>query len=398
MFKKICVLLMFLGFAMLAACGNRSIEVVNQAPDALLEDATFYSTTCDIEYSAAEYPKIEHPEAEYFEVENPEPVKSTGQIFLYGEMHGVESIMERQLEIWYEYYHNMNMRHLFIEMAYFTAEFLNMWMQSDNDDILYALFDDWAGTAKHVPYTLAFYRTIKREFPETIFHGTDVGHQYYSTGRRFLRYLEENNLQDTKQYLLTREAIDQGQHHNRTQDHAYRVTKKPENFIRAFDSLADQNIMAIHGASHTAFGYYSHMGLPDIPTLAQQLRERYGDAVHSTDLSLYAMVGIVPIRVDILTINEVEYEASYFGEQDISAWSDTFVKRAFWRIENAYSDFENKPTTGDVLPFNNFPMLVELGQVFVIDYTRPDGSVLRTYYRSSGGYWSGMPTTEEFIP
>ena len=51
--------------------------------------------------------------------------RSTGQIFLYGEAHGIERIINRQLEIWYEYYHNRNMRHMFIESGFFTAEFLN---------------------------------------------------------------------------------------------------------------------------------------------------------------------------------------------------------------------------------------------------------------------------------
>ena len=52
--------------------------------------------------------------------------KSTGQIYLYGEVHSVPRIMDRQLEIWHEYYHNQNMRHIFIEDAYFTAEYLNI--------------------------------------------------------------------------------------------------------------------------------------------------------------------------------------------------------------------------------------------------------------------------------
>ena len=52
--------------------------------------------------------------------------KSKGKIFLYGETHGVERIFARLLEIWNEYYHNQNMRHLFIEFPYFTAEYLNM--------------------------------------------------------------------------------------------------------------------------------------------------------------------------------------------------------------------------------------------------------------------------------
>ncbi|MCL2411833.1 MAG: hypothetical protein FWC97_09350, partial [Treponema sp.] len=55
--------------------------------------------------------------------------KPTGQIFLYGEAHGIERIMNRQLEIWHDYYHNHNMRHLFIEFTFPTAEVLNMWMR-----------------------------------------------------------------------------------------------------------------------------------------------------------------------------------------------------------------------------------------------------------------------------
>lgn len=60
----------------------------------------------------------------------------SGQIYLYGESHGVEEILNKEVELWCDYYHNENMRHLFIEMPYYTAEFLNIWMQSDSNDIL----------------------------------------------------------------------------------------------------------------------------------------------------------------------------------------------------------------------------------------------------------------------
>ena len=81
---------------------------------------------------------------------------STGRIFMFGEMHGSQATMQRQLEIWGDFYHNYGMRHLFIEMSFFGAEFLNMWMQQDDDSILYQLFDDWQAqnTASAVPYTL----------------------------------------------------------------------------------------------------------------------------------------------------------------------------------------------------------------------------------------------------
>ncbi len=61
---------------------------------------------------------------------------SRGQIYLYGEQHGVEQIMDKEFELWCEYYENKNLRHLFVELPYYTAEFLNVWMQSDSDDIL----------------------------------------------------------------------------------------------------------------------------------------------------------------------------------------------------------------------------------------------------------------------
>ncbi|BAL01739.1 hypothetical protein OBV_45400 [Oscillibacter valericigenes Sjm18-20] len=72
------------------------------------------------------------------------------------------------------------------------------------------------------------------------------------------------------------------------------------------------------------------------------------------------------------------------------------MSREFWRLENAYGDLKAQPKTGDVLPYNDFPMLVETGQVFMIDYTQTDGSVTRHYYRSDGYVWSGKPSTEEF--
>lgn len=41
-------------------------------------------------------------------------------------------------------------------------------------------------------------------------------------------------------------------------------------------------------------------------------------------------------------------------------------------------------------------MKIETGQIFVIDYTMTDGSVIRKYYRFDGYEWNGAPTTQEF--
>ncbi|MCL2411595.1 MAG: hypothetical protein FWC97_08135 [Treponema sp.] len=304
-------------------------------------------------------------------------------------------LMNRQLEIWHDYYHNRNMRHMFIEFAYFTAEFLNNWMRSYNDDILYELFNDWAGTLAHNPHVLEFFRTIKREFPETIFHGIDVGHGYYSEGRRFLQYLKNNDKQGTLGYLLTLEAIEQGENFYRTRDLEYRVAAMSENFIRAFDKLQGQSVMGIFGAAHTRFGLMG--GHEGFPGMAERLRERYGDSLHVVDLSLLTLIS-EPIRVDIISINNVYYEASYFGT-DLTTFSTVIgniVSRSFWRLENAYDDFRNKPTNGGFLPFDNYPMMIELNQVFIVDAAITDGSILRLFYRSDGDYWQFRPITTGF--
>lgn len=52
----------------------------------------------------------------------------SGQIYLYGEVHGVKSILEKEFKIWKAYYENHEMRHLFIEIPYYSAEYINFWM------------------------------------------------------------------------------------------------------------------------------------------------------------------------------------------------------------------------------------------------------------------------------
>lgn len=322
------------------------------------------------------------------------PTRSTGKIYLYGEAHSVEKILNKEFELWNEYYRNDNMRHLFVELPYYTAAFLNMWMQSDSDDILEEIYKDFDGTQGSSPQSKAFYLKIKSECPETIFHGTDVGHQYQTTGERFLKYLENNNLDDTEQYLLAQEAIEQGEHFYIKQNHVYRENKMAENFIREFDSLNGVNVMGIYGGAHTGLGAKEIM-TGSVPCMANQLKARYGDAVYSEDLSWMAK-DIEPSRVDTIKVGEKDYEASYYGIEDLTRWSKKYTSRKFWRLENAYEDFKNCPKTGDVLPYDNYPMLLETGQVFVIDYTKPDGSVVRMYYRSEGHFWNDLPSTEEF--
>lgn len=318
--------------------------------------------------------------------------QASGQIYLYGESHGVKKILEKELELWSEYYHDQDMRHLFIEMPYYTAEFLNLWMQSDNDDILDSIYNDWVGTASYNPDVKEFYKEIKAQCPETIFHGTDVGHQWATIGMRYLEYLESNNLEDSEQYLLAQETIEQGRYYYSGPDDVYRENKMVENFIREFDQLNGENIMGIYGAAHTGLKAMDFTN--SVPCMANQLTKSYGNSIYTEDLASWAK-DIEPYRVDTINVNGKDYKALYFGEQDLTGFKD-YAYREFWRLENAYDDFKDNPKQY-VLPYSEYPMLIETGQVFVIDLTKTDGSVIRQYYLSDGYIWENMPSTQGFI-
>lgn len=321
--------------------------------------------------------------------------QSSGEIFLYGETHSVENILEKELELWASHYHNDGIRDLFVELPYYTAEYMNIWMKSDSDEILDLLYQDWAGTALYSQEVIRFYKQIKEECPETVFHGTDVGHQYDTTGKRFLEYLESAGLQNSRLYRLSRENIEQGQYYYQHSDSVYREKTMSENFIREFDRLSGAAVMGIYGSAHTnteAMDYATN----SVPCMANRLHKKYGGALHTEDLSSLAL-NDEAYRTDTIQIDGKEYTALYFGKVDLSAVFPDYQYREFWRLENAYDDFKDNSATGNVLPYNNYPMKVETGQVFVIDYTKADGSVVREYHRSDGNTWQGSFATEEFV-
>jgi hypothetical protein len=306
--------------------------------------------------------------------------------------------MDRELELWREHYFRRRMRHLFLEYPYYTAQFLNLWMQSDNDDILYQVYNDAIGTPGNVPYWLVFFKTIKTEMPETVFHGTDVGHQYESTGARYLQYLRDAGLTDSEAYGLAEASVRQGEifYENHDLD-AYRESKMIENFIREFDSLDGESIMGVYGNAHICIGDIEENGVVT-PTMAKGLQPRYGDAVHTEDLSHLAL-HTEPMHTEKITVGGKAYDGAYFGEEDMRTWSEKYVCRRFWRLENAGDDFADAALdpSQNVLPFDNYPVKVEVGQVFVIDYTAPDGAIERQYLRADGNYWRGMPITQQIL-
>ena len=320
---------------------------------------------------------------------------SSGKIFLYGETHSVQNILEKEFELWSSYYHNDNMRDLFVELPYYTAEYLNVWMHSDDDDILDILYQDWAGTAISSQEVIDFYKQIKSQCPETVFHGTDVGHQYGTTGKRFLEYLESGGQEQSELYKHSLENMEQGQYYYQHSDPVYRENAMTENFIREFDSLRDKDVMGIYGSAHTgteATDYETN----SVPCMANQLHKIYGDALYTEDLTSLAL-NKEACGTDVIQIGGKEYTALYFGKEDLTTLLPDYQCREFWRLEDAYNDFKGNPVTGNVLPYHNYPMKVETGQIFVIDYTKADGSVVREYHRSDGNTWNGYPVTEEIL-
>lgn len=315
--------------------------------------------------------------------------KSTGQIYLYGEYHGDEVIIDKEFELWYNYYHNEGMRHLFVELPFYGAEYLNLWMKSDNDDILEEIFNDIAGTAMDTFANKEFFKKIKVECNETVFHGIDVGHAYQSMGEKYLSYLEDNNLGQSEQYLLTEKVIEQGKKYYATKDYDYRENMLVENFIREFDKLENQDIMGIFGFAHTIFDTNI---TETTPNMASQLKDRYSSNIYTKDLSKDSSV----LRVDTISVGDKEYAASYFGQQDIS-WLPDFSYRKFWRLENAYDDFATADTIGNVLPCDNYPMNIEINQIYVIDYVKTDGSITREFHRFDGYEWNGELVTLQII-
>lgn len=169
-----------------------------------------------------------------------------------------------------------------MELPYYTAEFLNVWMKSDSDDILDALYDDTEGTMGHTSAVKELYQSIKRECPETIFHGTDVGHQYDTTGKRFLEYLDSQGQENSKTYALTVEAIKQGEYYYKDYDEPYRENMMAQNFMREYDALGGESVAGFFGAAHTkpeALDFYGN-----VPCMANQLKQQYGDVIFSENL------------------------------------------------------------------------------------------------------------------
>ena len=111
-------------------------------------------------------------------------------------------------------------------------------MQADDDELLDLQFKDWEGTEGGTEVEKNFLKQIKERYPETVFHGTDVGHTWESTGPRYLAYLEANEQKDSEEYRRAQENMEQGKRYYeiKATDEAssvrYREDRMVENFRR----------------------------------------------------------------------------------------------------------------------------------------------------------------------
>ena len=214
------------------------------------------------------------------------------KIELYGEAHGSKLYYDLEFELWEECYEKGE-RALFVELPYYSSEFLNIWMHDESDEILDEFFEDIQGTLTGNVYYYEFCHEIKEKCPETIFYGTDVGHQYETTGARFLAYLDENGMADSEQYRLASECIEQGKDYY-LNDEAH-TGKSPireaymiSNFIDAYSRCGYENIMGIYGSYHT------DLGNPDL--MGGKIKAQYGDIISSVKMSSIAFGENKPYR------------------------------------------------------------------------------------------------------
>lgn len=214
--------------------------------------------------------------------------------YLYGESHGIQVIMQKEIELWEDYYKNQNFRHLFLEIGYCDAQMLNLWMQTGNDVFLDVILDNFRKTVNNgderAEQNRWFYNEIKSRCPQTIFHGTDVQHQW-QTGEWYKNYLKSLGSENAEEYSLALESIKSCELYYVSKgetDEIFRENYMVSNFKREFDALpATTKIMGIYGSQHTCFDTKNFTD--EIDNMATQLREYYltkeGDIIFTQDIS-----------------------------------------------------------------------------------------------------------------
>lgn len=328
----------------------------------------------------------------------PVPTRAESQILLCGEDHTDAACREQELALWRERYAAGD-RDLFLEMGAATAELLNRWMTTGEESFWDLVYRNWEGTLSQTEQTENFYRQLRANCPETVFHGIDMEHQYRTTGRFCLALLEKEGRQGSEVYRKVLRSVEQAQRFYEgwdgdlfSRDNAYREETLAENFRDEYESIGRRRVMGIFGAAHTdPYGpdYYT----ASVPSMGAQLRERYGGGILCRDLR-----GEDLPEETTLTIAGTEYEAIYYGEYPI-ARRDILRSGEYWRLADAYDALSQWERSGDALPGNEYPMSVRPGEAYAIHYHCWDGTDFWWYGVCEGmRLENGALNTAEVIP
>ncbi len=311
-------------------------------------------------------------------------------ILLCGEMHSDQTCIDNELKRWGEFYAK-GARHLFMEQTYALIGYINEWMHVDSDDILEEVFADLTGTAACSPQMMDFFRRIKKDYPETIFHSTDIGHQYASTGARYVKKLEDEGKKDTEEYKRAVENNESGEkfyaigNYETIESANFREQKMVEYFIKEYEALSDEFVMGIYGWGHMEIES-THCYCGSDPQLVNQLIDKYGDLVQ-----VEGMTWIDPVSTEKVVINGKEYDAEYYGEFDISAYGLDIEKYRIWKIDNAYEDLKNSPSYDDYFYVCDCPFKVQDNEIYLIEYIYFGGEIERIAYKSDIVDYDGSP-------
>lgn len=305
----------------------------------------------------------------------------TKTAYLFGEIHGAEAVCQKEFEIWQDFY-KRGFRHLFMELPYFYAGFLNMWIKSASDDILSELFSE--KTSGNSEFDRKFFKDIKAFCPETIFHGTDIGHAFNTTGKRYLETVSP----DSEEYRIAAENIEQGQKYYRTWQNSangeysdmegIREKAISENFIREFDSVCC-DIVGFYGDAHVFSEETGTFGIEE--NMCSIIKKHYGDSIAIAPEFIKNLIN--PLFCTEIFINGNNYIAENFGKV-YTPFDKTCEYIEIFRIADPEHDFERYIKKDNFIPQALYPCIINSNDVFLINSLKDNKIVLKQIFICDG--------------
>ena len=293
--------------------------------------------------------------------------------YLFGEIHGSEAVCLKEFEIWKDFYAR-GFRHFFLESPYFYAQFLNLWMNSEDDLILDELWADNKGSAGNSDFDREFFIKTKLFCPKTVFHGTDIGHTYDSTGKRYL----ESVSPDSEEYRLALENIEQGRKYYEAWEkysgedyiEGNREKEMAENFIREFNSV-NGDIVGFYGEAHIFSECVGNFGISE--NMCSMIKNHFGSKIQVVPELIKNL--IEPLSSTEIELCEKKYSADYFGKV-YTPFDETCDYIEIFRLNNPGNDFGGFSKKDNFILEMLYPCGISDGEVFVIDSLKDEKSVL----------------------